>query len=245
MKREAMLFGAITVALVLAARATPPPDDWLIAEDGVLETASAALFLLAAWLAAAGLARAPEGAHRALWVVAPLALLGFLDEISFGARLFGWTMPALEGGGEFDGAHDVAIVLHRRASAFFAARPAVAVTVALAAAATALAVLWAVRRPVWRLADAVAADGVWRRLAIAGAFLAAAVGLDLDLAPVHGARHAEEWSEFATAFWLAAAARAGARRPASVSGIPGAAPHGGAPTALGMAPDREARTSGR
>jgi hypothetical protein len=52
--------------------------------------------------------------YRALLVVASaLGLVGFLDEISFGARLFGWSMPEMTGGGELDGVHDLVILTYR------------------------------------------------------------------------------------------------------------------------------------
>jgi hypothetical protein len=58
-------------------------------------------------------------AHRSrryrvfLLIASSLGLLAFLDEISFGARLFGWSMPEMAGGGELDGAHDLVILTYR------------------------------------------------------------------------------------------------------------------------------------
>jgi len=101
---------ALIVLSAAAARARGP----LFEEDGLVETGTALCFLAAAVLGIACLMAYPAGRHRLLLGLASgLGLLGFLDEISFGARLFGWSAPALAGGGEFDGAHDVVILVYR------------------------------------------------------------------------------------------------------------------------------------
>lgn len=80
-------------------------------EDGVVETAAAVLFLAALII----------GAHRRLFrtgiglVFCGLALLACLSEISFGARYLGFAMPAMRGGGELDGAQDLAMLVYRAA----------------------------------------------------------------------------------------------------------------------------------
>ena len=86
----------------------------LFGEDRAVETATA-LFFLAASIVGLALLIAPRSqSYRAILVMASgLGLLAFLDEISFGARLLGWSMPKLYGGGEFDGAHDLVILAYR------------------------------------------------------------------------------------------------------------------------------------
>jgi hypothetical protein len=86
----------------------------LFGEDRFVETATALLFLAAFAVGLAFLIAYRPRRHRVLLLIASsLGLLGFLDEISFGARLFGWSMPEMPGGGEFDGAHDLLILAYR------------------------------------------------------------------------------------------------------------------------------------
>jgi hypothetical protein len=95
---------------VLAPRLRGP----LFGEDRIVETATALLFLAAFAVGLAFLIAYRSRRYRVLLLIASsLGLLGFLDEISFGARLFGWSMPKMAGGGEFDGAHDFVILIYR------------------------------------------------------------------------------------------------------------------------------------
>jgi len=102
-----------TASLVLLI-ALPLPLVWPEArfyvrrEDSVVENATAGLFLLAAVLAARYLARggAPPLPTGMFGVV---GLLGFLDELSFGERVFRLEMPTVIGV-KVDGVHDLAYV---------------------------------------------------------------------------------------------------------------------------------------
>ncbi|WP_299205960.1 hypothetical protein [uncultured Tateyamaria sp.] len=85
-------------------------------EDSLVESASAALFLFASLLAFWTLATrdvAFKRDVRMLLGVSLFSLLLFLSEVSFGARFFDFEMPLMEGGGQFDGGHDIAIILLR------------------------------------------------------------------------------------------------------------------------------------
>ena len=73
--------------------------DWLEGEDGVSEWWSVATYLAAAGMAAAT-ARLLHGlGHRYLfWIqllLAAVFLLGAMEEVSWGQRLFGWGTPAI------------------------------------------------------------------------------------------------------------------------------------------------------
>lgn len=88
----------------------------IMVEDGPVESASAALFLFASLLAFWTLATrelARKRDVRLLLGVSLFSLLLFLSEVSFGARFFDFEMPPMEGGGQFDGGHDIAIILLR------------------------------------------------------------------------------------------------------------------------------------
>ena len=152
-------------------------------EDGVVEWATALTFLAAA--AIAGRLAAKPGIPRngldrvAMTGLAAFALLLALSELSFGARIFGLNMPAMEGGGEFDGGHDVVNWTMRKIAS---ATPATQKTLAvLAALGLAVAAIWAGRRRAWLHAAmrSFLDHPVRFRFLVSISLLACAVALDL------------------------------------------------------------------
>lgn len=111
---------------------------WFVGEDGVVEWASAALFTAAAGLAMAMVRlQALRGADRWLLVfVAVLGLACMLSELSFGARIGQFSMPAMPGGGEIDGAQDFVMMAKRAAPG----HPVVKLAVLLVTGAIAMAI---------------------------------------------------------------------------------------------------------
>jgi hypothetical protein len=100
----------LLVLYLLAPRLRNP----LFGEDRLVETITSLLFLAAFIVGVAFLIAYSARRYRVLlYITSGLGLLGFLDEISFGARLFGWSMPEMAAGGEFDGAHDLVILIYR------------------------------------------------------------------------------------------------------------------------------------
>lgn len=86
----------------------------IFGEDRALEMTTAFLFLAAFVVGLLSLLRLGARRYPVLLPAGTgLGLLGFLDEISFGARYFGWSMPEMSGGGQFDGAHDLVILTYR------------------------------------------------------------------------------------------------------------------------------------
>jgi hypothetical protein len=204
-------------ALLLLYLALPRWRGALFAEDRLVETATAALFLAAFLIAAGALPGRAEGRYRwALPAAGLLALTGFLDEISFGARFTGAPMPALAGGGEFDGAHDLVVLAYRSLSAG---------QLALAGAAVVAAALalqgWSVARGhggLRRGVRIVAADAAYRRLAAFAALLAAALVIDLDVGWLARLGAVEELCELnASAMLLSAVVAMGRPRPVRVA----------------------------
>ncbi|WP_227269732.1 hypothetical protein [Roseobacter weihaiensis] len=103
---------ALVCLLFLAGLIRPS----IMVEDGPVENASAALFLYASLLGfwtLATRALASKLDFKLILGISLFSLLLFLSEVSFGARLFDFEMPPMEGGGEFDGGHDIAIILLR------------------------------------------------------------------------------------------------------------------------------------
>ena len=112
-----MVIVAVNVAVLVLYAVAPRWRAPLLREDRGVETATALLFLASFLVAAVGLVRRSPDRYRALlFVGGGLGLIAFLDEVSFGARLFGWSMPEMSGGGEFDGAHDLVVLAYRLGS---------------------------------------------------------------------------------------------------------------------------------
>lgn len=204
-----LLANAVLLLLYLAL---PRWRGALFSEDRLVETATAALFLAAFVASLGALPGRNGGRYRwALPAAGALGLTGFLDEISFGARLTGARMPALAGGGEFDGAHDLVLVAYRTLSA---EQLAVAAAV-LVAGALALR-RWSVSRGhggLRRGARIVSADPAYRRLAAFAVLLAAALVIDLDVGWMARWGPLEELSELnAGAMLLAAVVAMGGPR---------------------------------
>ncbi|WP_407867116.1 hypothetical protein [Phyllobacterium phragmitis] len=118
--RENLAFISATSAgvILLFTIGLSRPD--LLAEDGLVENLGAAGFAAAALLALSTALRKSAfliiTERNMLVGTSGLSLMLFLSEISFGARIFDIQMPQMRGGGEFDGGHDIIIVLFRRLS---------------------------------------------------------------------------------------------------------------------------------
>ena len=97
----------VAVALgvyVMAFFVLASSHDRLVEEDGIIETTTALVFLGAALIGT--IAMLTTGARRLYWLVPAFGLFGFLDEMSFGARIFGFPLPVIDGL-EVDSFHDV------------------------------------------------------------------------------------------------------------------------------------------
>jgi hypothetical protein len=76
----------------------------LLVEDGPVETATAIAFIVAAVVGVVMIRR--SAAARVYWAIPAFALVAALDELSFGARIFGFGSPTI-GGVKVDSLHDV------------------------------------------------------------------------------------------------------------------------------------------
>ena len=171
----------------------------MLSEDGAIEWASAAFFASAAVGAAVRLRRRAGDGWLPLCVGA-LAILCFLSELSFGARLFGWDMPDMRGGGELDGAHDLVLLAWRAVSE----TPLRLATAAVAAITTLGLGPWAAQRA----GITLQATGRWLaaergRALAATASVALAVALACDLLEQPRLNLVEEPVEMLAAILLA------------------------------------------
>jgi hypothetical protein len=196
--RENLAFVAATAAAVILLFTIGSARRELLIEDGIVEGLGAAGFAVASLLAlsTALLMRAfLTPIERSLLVgTGALSLVLFLSEISFGARIFDIQMPQMQGGGEFDGGHDIVIILFRRIRDAGQAGMLVAAAGLGLFMAAAAAVLYVFRQRALAIARHVLSSSFEFRLAVAIGMLAGAV--TLDLLPSRRAGILEEVLEF-------------------------------------------------
>jgi hypothetical protein len=195
--RDNLAFISATfVAVVLLFGIGLSRPDWLV-EDGLVETMGAMGFAAAAVLALSMALRKSAFltlTERSLLLgTSGLSLLLFLSEISFGARIFDIQMPQMSGGGEFDGGHDIVMVLFWRISDGGRSGMLVAAAAGLLLF-TAIALLYRFRQHARAIVRSVLSSAFEFRLAVALGMLASAVVL--DLVSSHKAGVLEEILEF-------------------------------------------------
>lgn len=132
LRRSALFFLSLTLFIIAVVKLWPESEILIFAEDGIIEYGTAVVDGLAAILGFYGLylgvLRGKPLVERLVLLTIPLlSLFCALDEISWGARLFDLHMPEMQGGGEFDGIHDVFVLLERWAVAADAATLALAI----------------------------------------------------------------------------------------------------------------------
>jgi hypothetical protein len=210
------------------------PRALIFGEDRGVEMATALLFLAAFVAGIVHICRSrPRDYPILLPVAAVLGLIGFLDETSFGARIFGWSMPAMADGGEFDGAHDLVILIYR-----LALRADPMLIAAIGAGAGLVALVFAVRRrkALHALARRIGADPTYLAMALFVAGVAFASLLDLEVGILRRLGPLEEIAELDAALALLV----------TVMGASGRRARSGAAIGIsaGAEPDRATRKHG-
>lgn len=99
-----VIFGISTLTAFGVYSWMPSYRRYLLNEDSLIETLSAVFYLISFFLALLFFFK--SNIHRKpLIFISAVGLLGFLDELSFGERLFGFNMPYIYGV-KIDAAHD-------------------------------------------------------------------------------------------------------------------------------------------
>lgn len=116
--RSWIFFGTLTLLIILIVKIWPASEIALFQGDGLIESATALVDAMAALLGFYaiyyGVTKNQKMLDRiAIWTIPTLSAFCALDEISWGARLFDLQMQEMKGGGEFDGVHDVFVILQR------------------------------------------------------------------------------------------------------------------------------------
>jgi hypothetical protein len=207
MRNPRVWFGGVILALTLLGAYSNLPGSRVIrGEDGIIEWASAGLFAYAACIAAFAPPPPADRWDRALrYYVIALAGICCLSELSFGARIFGWNMPNMVGGGEIDGAQDLVLVTLRTLGTS-------TVLILLAICLSAMLV--------WAVQHRAALQGIFAwvmdnpsRSIVAAASLALLVALGCDVMEQPRLRSAEELIELSAAALLALSQIGVASRP--------------------------------
>ncbi len=201
----------LTACFAIVFFAAPGSRESLLIEDGPLESTTAAIFGVALIVGIWAMAHAAH-APRLFWIVPAFALLALLDETGFGSRIFGFTMPEVDGM-TVDSLHDVFDLADHALARSGIGRTAAAMALLLGA----LGLLGALR-----------ATGRWPRLVawararppmlyLSGAvsFLLLAVVMDL-VGSSHWARFIEESLEMVAAGLVILAGIAVAETPVTV-----------------------------
>jgi amino acid transporter len=105
------VIASCTGVIALTAIFLPGMRGVLLREDGIVEMGS--VICLAGAVLGTAAAIVAWGPRLPFMLAGFLGLVELLDETSFGARLFGFQPPALYGGGELDGFHDLLILAFR------------------------------------------------------------------------------------------------------------------------------------
>jgi hypothetical protein len=203
--RSSLFFISLAILISLIVKIWPGSEILLFQEDGIIEDASAAVDTCAAMLGFyaiyLGVLKNRLLIERVILVTVPLlAAFCALDEISWGARIFDIEMPAMKGGGEFDGVHDAFVILERWIKA---ADPLAASLVASAVGAAVLLLVYRNRARIASFLHYSLTHSVARPLVFAICLLAFATVLDVW----HGRiiSSLEEFSELSAGLFLALA----------------------------------------
>ena len=204
--RCTLFFGSLALIIILMVKLWPASEIIIFEEDGVIEDLSAGVDAFAAILGFyaiyCGILRSKQTIERIAIVTLPvLALFCFLDEISWGARLFDLQMPAMPGGGEFDGIHDVFTILERLAATL---SPSHLFIMLLAIFSMMVTLAYKKKTEIWRYLRFAIDNSLGRYLSSAICLLAFATILDFG----HGRiiSSLEEYSEFTAGCLMALAA---------------------------------------
>jgi hypothetical protein len=110
--------GLLALLIACVIKIWPSSELLMFEEDGIVEDASALGYAIGAVFGFVALTRSKSSncsiqQRIVLWIIPILSLVCFLDEISWGARIFSLHMPEMSGGGQFDGVHDIVILTMR------------------------------------------------------------------------------------------------------------------------------------
>jgi len=187
-RRYLSLFIALAVStnmLALAAVYTVPDVRRFIRdEDNLVENLTVLAFLIALAGAIYLLARnrVPQRFKRWVWFIGPVALLGTLDELSFGQRIFSLNSINFRGVG-IDAVHDFLGVGYDSLHQQLLARPFITIAIAVLLTVIGIALVYRARHWIVHRFTRSTSRECWAMLGVFLAALTVAQFLDLDILP--------------------------------------------------------------
>lgn len=125
-----LLFTIVSIVLGTTIFFTLPHRSWLVGEDNVVENLSVLFYGLAFFVAVFRWTKSRQDNHQVGWLpgVAALGMVGALEELSYGQRIFELGVPRIAGV-EFDALHDFANIAYEMLKDSYATNVALTATV--------------------------------------------------------------------------------------------------------------------
>ncbi len=177
-----VLSAVINVAALIVVYTITELRHLVTHEDNLVENLTVLAFLVA--VVAVGVMliknRTPRRYRSWLWFIGPIALLGLLDELSFGQRIFSLDSLNFRGNG-IDAVHDFLLVGYESGSNYAVAHPVTTILLALTFIAIGIIVTWLGRHWISHRFTRSASRELWAMLAVFIALIGISQFLDLEI----------------------------------------------------------------
>lgn len=174
-----VIFTVVSTALGTIIFIALPYRRWLLREDNVVENLSVFFYLLATLVATFRLIKRQRTDQRPGWLlgVAAIGIIGALEELSYGHRLLGYSVPSVAGV-ELDALHDFASIALRIIETNYATN---VLPIAIFCCVCAGLFLWSVARYRRRVIAALQSSQPMAILTCLALLIAAASLIDLEI----------------------------------------------------------------
>lgn len=172
----------INIVALIGVYSLPELRHLVTHEDNLVENITALAFLVAV----AGVVillfkrRTPHRFRKWLWLIGPVALLGLLDELSFGQRIFDLNSVNFRGNG-IDAVHDFLLVGYESASEYARHQPVTTGLIILSLLLLTGVAVWLARRWIIYRFTLSASREIWALFAVFIALIATSQFLDLEI----------------------------------------------------------------
>lgn len=172
----------INIFALIGVYSVPELRHLVTHEDNLVENLTALAFLIAVIGVVVLLfkRRTPRRFRKWLWFIGPVALLGLLDELSFGQRIFELNSLDFRGNG-IDAVHDFLLVAYEAASDYARHQPVTMGLVILSLVIVTAAAVWLARRWIIHRFTLGASREIWALFSVFVALIATSQFLDLEI----------------------------------------------------------------
>lgn len=176
----------ITIAAPIAVYSIPNARQFVTQEDNLVENLTALAFLITIIGVIVLLAKGaiPHRFRKWLWLIGPIALLGLLDELSFGQRIFNLESLSLRGKG-IDAVHDLLLVMVEFLKELATDRAFLLITAGSLLIFIFLAVAWKFRDWISHRLTRSASRECWWMLVLFATLIGISQFLDLEIVTVY------------------------------------------------------------